>query len=87
MRDLTAAWRKHALARGGEDLAQRWELRHAFANPTGADRPDPYRVGQAWYDLVRPTSPTTGAPTSRACATSPQGSPRPPCRSPKSRPP
>jgi hypothetical protein len=54
MRDLTAAWRKHALARGDEDLAQRWERLHAFANRTGADRPDPYRVGQAWYDLVKP---------------------------------
>ncbi|MCU0295798.1 MAG: hypothetical protein MUD05_07035, partial [Candidatus Nanopelagicales bacterium] len=27
---------------------------NAFASRTGADRPDPYRVGQAWYDLVKP---------------------------------
>jgi hypothetical protein len=51
---LTAAWRKQALGRGNEDLAQRWERLNAFASRTGADRPDPYRVGQAWYDLVKP---------------------------------
>jgi hypothetical protein len=54
MRALTAAWRKHALGRGDEALAQRWERLHGFASRTGVDRPDPYRVGQSWYDLVKP---------------------------------
>ena len=56
MREITAHWRRTALNTGNLDLAARWERLSELANPSRlSDRADLYLVGQAWFDLVRPT--------------------------------
>ena len=55
MTHLTGVWRKNALGHGRESEAKRWEQLANFASQTpGTSRPDPYTVGQAWFDLVKP---------------------------------
>ena len=55
MAEVTLAWREAALGRGDIEQAQRWKRLSDIAAPEpGSTRPDPYLVGQAWFDLVAP---------------------------------
>ncbi len=55
MRHLTSRWRNNELGHGHDSRARRWERLEAFTRPRpDGSNADPYRIGQAWFDLVTP---------------------------------
>ncbi len=56
MADMTRNWGEQAARIGDYDTEQQWRRLNRIARPTADedDRLDPYLVGEAWWDLVRP---------------------------------
>jgi hypothetical protein len=56
MAQTTLTWSRLAFGRGDYDDSYQWRRLSMIARPDHADqeRPDPYLVGEAWWDLVRP---------------------------------
>jgi len=56
MAQMTATWAERAARRGDATAADQWGRLHRIARPTPDDevRLDPYLVGEAWWDLVKP---------------------------------
>jgi hypothetical protein len=56
MAEMTRAWGNQAMSQGDHEAAEQWWRLSKTARPhhTDEDRLDPYLVGEAWWDLVRP---------------------------------
>lgn len=56
MAEITNAWANQAFNRGDMNSAEQWRRLSGVAGPVSLDdeRPDPYLLGEAWWDLVRP---------------------------------
>ena len=67
MAQTTLTWSHQALGQGHYDDADQWRRLSRIARPDHADeeRPDPYLVGEAWWDLVRPLFAETRLPRRR----------------------
>lgn len=56
MAEITRTWGDQAFNQGDRDTAEQWWRLCKVARPASDDeaRPDPYLVGEVWWDLVRP---------------------------------
>jgi hypothetical protein len=56
MAEMTRTWGDQAMSRGDHEAAEQWWRlsKTARTHHTDEDRLDPYLVGEAWWDLVRP---------------------------------